>query len=321
MIAVANEITRKSNLPRSVFFLLFLVVYVIFLIYRVYINPFEINSDIEQYFHHYQESGNILVFGFEFFVPILFFLSNYIGLDFYGFSFLYSIFCIIPIFYLSRRISLFFLSIYYLFFVLWFIPNNIFLLRQYISFGFLTLFLLGGQGKNHKILLFFSIFSHLSAIFIYAASFIGLKKQSPFFLLGIFSIILFLLQIDNNFMGPFLFDLMSPLLEWDFGFDFNRKIYGQISIVGEELGNVIPSFSVLLLLSFSVFIHSVEIFKFGESDKLMRVFYFSACLSLIFASINVLSNRLGFAAYFFSVPYFLLVLGRVNLEKLFRLHK
>lgn len=295
---------------------IFIISYIGILISRIYITPFELYSDIGQYYKHYYQDDGVLIFGLEVVTPILFFLAKKLGLNFYDFVFVYSVFYLIPILILSNYIKIKFRIFYFLFFIIWFVPNNTFLLRQYLSFYFLILYF--NFHNDHKYtgraLLLLSILTHLSAIMFWVFSLINIKKRSGYLMLSGASVVLYFLQITVFTWQESMMKLLLWLASFDLGGDFNRKIIGQISSmqVDELIGvSSILNSSVICL---AATLHSVIIFKHGETSKLMKVFFITAIINLMFASLAVFSNRVGFVSYFFSIPYLMLVLSHFSIK-------
>lgn len=289
----------------------FLLLYFFVSVSRVYLTPFELVSDINQYFNHYYAGEGVLIFGTELVVPVLFELSRALGLGFYDFVFVYSLLYFIPILMLSKYIRVVYLPLYFLFFIIWFIPSNVFLLRQYVAFYFMVLLFCLRLPINKQFFLYLllAVLSHLSAVFFLMLGSLTIKRRSKYLLLSMISVVAFVLQISFFDWQEVILKALSWMLELNLGADAKRKIIGQIaSIKVDELVGI-SSVSNSAVICLSVILHSIKIYVHGEDNKLLRIFFFTSVISLVFASIVVFSNRLGFVGYFFSIPYLCLVLS------------
>lgn len=299
----------KIVLGRTVFFILFSIAYVLLLVNTHYINPYALEWDIKNYYHHFNYDG-IAVFGFEFVVPSLFWLAKKLGFDFYEFTFLLGIFYLYPIYSLSRKVRIVFLPLYFLFFILYFVPNYIFLMRQYLSFFFLILFALSSS-RISLVYLAVGLFSHISAVIIILAMAVVFNRRIIYLVVAVMAVLSFFLSVQLDLLSLFL-RLVGFLHGFGLGQDLDRKLHGMLFSAQEE-----PSSSVLvyLVLSVSILLHSFYMYKRGGGDAVMNIFFFSSCLALFFSASIIVSNRLGFAGYFFSVPYLAMVLSLFSVSR------
>ena len=314
---IKQSVFKGTVSSRLLIGVLFLCFYQWVCIYRVYIVPFELVSDINQYNNHYYEGSRVFTFGFEVVVPILFELFKQIGLGFYDFVFIYSLFYLVPIFILSKYVRTIFLPLYFLFFIIWFIPNNTFLLRQYVSFYFLILFCCSSSPKikNNFIYFVLAILSHLTAVFFLILSRLTVKRKSKYLVLALVSIIFYFLQILFFSWQEVVLEFLNWMLSFDSGADVRRKIVGQIVSMKVDDLIGISSISNTAVICTSIILHSIKIYFHGEDNKILKIFFFTSILSLTFAGLVVFSNRIGFVGYFFSIPYFCLVLSHFYLTK------
>ena len=147
-------------------FLLFSVFYIFNLYRSIYLVGFELDLDFLNYYEFYNSPDLAMDrWGVEVVTPIFFNVGRFVGLDFYTFSFVVGIFWLIPVFLLARTVRVEYLVFYYLFFLIWFSPQFIFLFRQYLGIFFCySVFYVSGKVKG----LFGFVFFPLGAFaFVY----------------------------------------------------------------------------------------------------------------------------------------------------------
>ncbi len=296
---------NHSNQLRLLMMLFFAVLYFNLLVQHILIHPFELTGDFLNYYNYYNDI-TINTFGLEFMIPLFFIITKNIGLGFYEAVFTLGILYLVPIVLITKFINKKYLPFYYMFFLLFFVPNYAFLMRQYLSFFFLVLFTVSNF-RYSFIFLMLAIFSHISAIFFIILFMIKIKKNLIYLAISTLSIFIYFLTIYGvTFMKDF-YTQIEFLFSLDLGRDLNKKV-GTLNFLNVENDN--SSNKVLLILCITIILHTYCIIKKGENNILLNLFYFTGVLALIFSSSVIISNRLGFAAYFFSIPYFFLVLSK-----------
>ncbi len=299
----------NNNFNRLMLILFFSGVYINLLVYKIYILPFELNGDLLNYYNHFTYDG-IDVFGIEFLLPTIFFICKIFGFTFYDTVFLLGLFYFVPIISMLKYIKTNFFIFYFLFFIFYFVPNYAFLMRQYLAFFLIVLFVVSNSRYSFVFLLF-SIFAHLSSLIFIFFIYLKIKKGIKFFLISIIVIFIFFLNTLGYGLLENLKYYIELLLLSNMGSDLERKLYGMYL----EVSNInIQSISVYLLLIVTIIIHSIYIIKNGENELILKLFLFSAYIAIIFSWSVVVSNRFGFAAFFFAVPYFLMIISRLDLS-------
>lgn len=279
----------------------FIYFFVILLIYKNYIAPFELYSDFLEYEKVFNEGG-LWYFGTEVVIPFYFLVLKKIGLDYRDSIFLIGILYIYPIVKLSKNVDVKLLFFYFLFFLIFFVPSYAFLMRQYLAFFLIILFFLS-DSRYRYIYLIIGFFSHLSLIYMMIFSLIN-SKILP-------KILIFVFIFVAIFNGISLIDILFFLSKYSIGYDLERKVIGQIASVDIGRG----SYLVALILFSTIIIHIFFIKNVNHKIKgLMNIFLYSSIFSLIAINYVVISNRVGFAGYFFSIPYLMLVLSQINLS-------
>ncbi|RZS67483.1 EpsG-like putative glucosyltransferase [Kerstersia gyiorum] len=290
-----------------VFILSFFYVYAI---YRFnFINPPPLESDYLQYFETYNYTTLYLDrFGVELILPILFYIFNSLGVEFFNFSFLLGIFWLIPIILLSKEVRSSYLIFYFLFFIFYFPANYAFLMRQYLCFYFFLLYLCC-SGRLRFLFLFLSIFTHLSAIVFLIFCKTNIKNKEFFYFSFLAVFVIFL----GNQLGLGFSSVLQFVVNLDIGiYDIQRKL-SMLTRLGDEnvFNDSILNYVILIL---SMFLHCVYLSAGGKNNNIMLLMFFSACIAVMFSDFKILANRFGFAAFFFSIPYFFIVLSRFSLN-------
>lgn len=292
---------------RAVFFAVFSSLFVLKLFYISFIDPFELVSDTQAYYNAYQR-GDVFVFGVEFFVPFLFCIFDALGFEFYTFVFMLGLFHLYVIVKLAGKVSLLLLPFYFLFFYLYFSPGYFFLLRQYFAFSLFLLFLMSNN-RWSCLFLFLAVFSHLSAIlFVF---FMLLKVNKKFGLLVVFLLLLSLLGFSFLDFFISLLEKVSVLLNQS---DLNRKVRGMLVHAESSKSSGV----ILLILCVSLLIHAFLLTK-AVNTRLLSLFFYSSCAVLMFQDSVVIANRIGFAAYFFSLIYLIFVIDSLRITRSFKL--
>ena len=274
-------------------------------------NPFELKSDYLQYYNFYNSANhNLDRFGSEFLTPLIYKVFNNLGVDFYQFVFLFGLAWLPIILKLSTRIKTGYLIFYFMYFPIFFVENYAFLFRTYLAFMFFLMFILA-TGKKRAVFVFLAIFSHMSAILFIFFSWLKLKSKKLYVSLALSATLIMILnQIGYGFSRVLLFllDYVGYL-----NYDLQRKLSLLVRI-GQ--GNIDSSgVKIMILLASTVLIHSLFINQDNKKFSFMRALFFSAIVALIFSDFKILANRLGFLAYYFSIPYFLMVLSSISLNK------
>lgn len=304
-----KRINIKARTGCTVFFSLILM----FVFYNhSLLNPFELRSDYLQYYNFYNSGAhNFDRFGVEIVTPVLFFLANYLGLSFYQFVFAFGVLWVGVLYHVSKDIRLSYIFFFYLYLVAYFIDTYAFLFRQSLAFFFFLLFFIF-HSRVRYILLFLAIFSHLSAILFLFFSWVNLKSRAAYFGLTCFAILVAI----YNYFGYSFSRLILPSLSALQGEGLQRKI----SIINRLNGDVDGAgYMILIILSISAFLHCFFIHKDSKFFSIMRAMFFSAVVSLLLSDFNIIANRAGFMAYFFSIPYFLLVASKFKLDRNFKI--
>lgn len=288
-------------------FLLFSVFYIFNLYRSIYLVGFELDLDFLNYYEFYNSPDLAMDrWGVEVVTPIFFNVGRFVGLDFYTFSFVVGIFWLIPVFLLARTVRVEYLVFYYLFFLIWFSPQFIFLFRQYLGIFFAILFFMyPGRSKVYLVLCFFlSVLSHLSMMIVYFFGLFKLRSKSQYVLLSIFVCAVYF----SYFYGFSLlkyFEGVSLFLGVDV---VDRKL---ATIQQLSFGYTSGSSLVYGLLCCSMFLHSFKIFDSNcYRFSIERAFFFSAASALILSEFVIFSNRVGALAYFFSIPYISVVMSK-----------
>ncbi len=291
--------------------LIFIAIYILKLYFSIFIIGFELDLDFLNYYEFYSSSTfQFDRWGIEVVTPVLFEFGKILGLDFYSFCFLIGILWLIPIILLSRYVRVEYLCFYCLFFLVWFSPQFIFLFRQYVGIFFAILFFVSlRRGWIYLLLCFLaSVLAHLSIIIIYLFSFVKLKSKRQYVLFSIFVLVVY----SSYFYGFSLLKYFEGVsLFLGIGV-IDRKL----STIG-ELAVEYASGSTLVygLLCCSMVIHSFKVFDSNRyCFSIERAFFFSAAAALFLSEFIIFSNRVGALAYFFSVPYFLIVISKYRLK-------
>lgn len=279
--------------------------------YHSIANPFELKSDYLQYYNFYNYGNfNLDRFGSEIITPLIYKVFHSLGVDYYQFVFLFGLAWIPIILKLSAKIKTGYLIFYFLYFVLFFTDNYAFLFRTYLAFMFFLLFIFT-ENKSRFLFAVLAILSHFSAILFVSFSLVKLKSRKLYFLLALFAI--FIMLLNQNGYGfskitLFLLDYIG-----DLNYDLQRKL----SLLNRiQQGNTDSSgIKIMGLLAITALLHSLFISSDNKRFSFMRALFFSAIVALVFSDFKILANRFGFLAYYFSVPYFLLVMSSMTLNK------
>lgn len=296
-----------GNLIRSAIELIFALSFLMILFYICFVNPFELVSDTLNYYHHYQER-NIFTFGFEFITPLLFFIFDFFSIDFYIFVFVLGIFHFYVFLKLSRELSLLLLPIYFVFIIFYLQPGYFFLLRQYLAFSFIILYLISSSRFSY-VFLFLAVFSHLSAIIFIFFMFLRVNTKIGLVVIVLLSLSYFYLDFLQYFIN--FLELFFSIINYS---DIDRKVDGMLQ--NKQTGA--SSLAIIILLIISILIHTVISSKL-TSNKLLSLFFYSSFLVVAFQNSVVIANRIGFPAYFFSIVYFVFLLSSLRVTKNFRI--
>lgn len=296
-----------GNLIRSAIELIFALSFFMILFYICFVNPFELVSDTLNYYHHYQER-NIFTFGFEFITPLLFFIFDFFSIDFYIFVFVLGVFHFYVFLKLSRELSLLLLPIYFVFIVFYLQPGYFFLLRQYLAFSFIILYLISSS-RFSCVFLFLAVFSHLSAIIFIFFMFLRVNTKIGLVVIILLSLSYFYLDFLQYFVN--FLELFFSIINYS---DIDRKVDGMLQ--NKQTGA--SSLAIIILLIISMLIHTVISSKL-TSNKLLSLFFYSSFLVVAFQNSVVIANRIGFPAYFFSIVYFVFLLSSLRVTKNFRI--
>lgn len=295
------------------FFLLLAGVFSLFFAFFQFsiLNPFELRSDYLAYYNFYSSGEYSLYrFGSEIITPALYFTANKLHVSYYWFVFIFGVAWIPIILKLSNYVKTSLLIFYFLFFTFFFVSNYAFLFRTYLAalFFFLFLFL---DGKKKIFLASLSILSHLSGVVFLFFSWLRFSGSRSYFFLAFSSVFIMFLNMNGyEFSKLALF-----LLEYTdyFNYDLQRKLSLLVRV--GQMGGSTSGWGFMTLLAVTVFFHSFVIHKDIKRFSLFRALFFSAITALIFSDFVILANRLGFLAYFFSVPYFLFVISQFKLKR------
>lgn len=296
-----------GNLIRSAIELIFALSFLMILFYICFVNPFELVSDTLNYYHHYQER-NIFTFGFEFITPLLFFIFDFFSIDFYIFVFVLGVFHFYVFLKLSRELSLLLLPIYFVFIIFYLQPGYFFLLRQYLAFSFIILYLISSSRFSY-VFLFLAVFSHLSAIIFIFFMFLRVNTKIGLVVIVLISLSYFYLDFLQYFIN--FLELFFSIINYS---DIDRKVDGMLQ--NKQTGA--SSLAIIILLIISILIHTVISSKL-TSNKLLSLFFYSSFLVVAFQNSVVIANRIGFPAYFFSIVYFVFLLSSLRVTKNFRI--
>lgn len=302
---------KEKNFPiRLLLIFAFSYLYILAIYNHTLLSPFKLESDYFQYYELYNSIDyNHDRFGTEIITPLIFNFSKEIGLNYYQFNLIFGFIWLAPIIYLSNKIKTIYLTLFLSSFFFYFINNYAFLFRQYLAFLFFIPFVFSHTRKRW---LFFviSILTHLSSLFFLFFSWLQFKKRIIYFIICFISIFIMILNFNGYGFSKTLTDLIpythliSP--------DLQRKL----SLLLRLENNVDPGgWKISLLLSITILLHSIFITDDKEKFSILRAFFFSAIAALIFSDFKILSNRLGFIAYYFSIPYFFLVLSNIKIKK------
>ncbi|MBA6420854.1 EpsG family protein [Pseudomonas sp. 5Ae-yellow] len=286
---------------RGAFYCLFSSLYLLFLVYKIYINPFELVSDIQSYYLHFLYGG-LSDFGVEFLLPAMFLTAKIVGLGFYDFVFLLGVLYLYPILRMARLVRTPYLIIYFSFFLLYFVPNYAFLMRQYFSFFLIVVFLLN-KSRSSYFFLVLSLFAHLSALILVA---IIISKNSRFWpYVAFLSVGVFVSSLMGFSLMQGVLDLLNAVSVYLDKDDLIRKVDAMAAHTDFDAGSA----SVYFILSLSVILHSIYMIRVRDNNLILLIMFASSCLSLLLSESSVISNRIGFAGYFFSLPYFSMVVS------------
>lgn len=282
---------------RPVFYIAFISIYIFTIYKNTHISPFELKSDYLQYFNFYN-SGDYRInrFGSEIFLPFAFNFSNRLGLDFYSFVFVFGFFWLLPILAISKKIKTKYLAFYFSFFLFYFVNDYAFLMRQYFAFLFFLAYLYLNNNSRYLFLLL-AITSHISALLFLVFSLINFKNRKAYYIVFIIAVAIFIL----NLSGVGFSNILTVVSKSDIGsYDLQRKL----GLVERLNSDVEPGgFKNYIILIISMSIHMTYLYLGGKNNKLLLVFFFGAVISLLFSDFKILSNRFGFSAYYFSLPY------------------
>lgn len=305
---------------RILFYSFFSLLYVLSLIFNIYYEPFELVADLQNYHNHFYTSG-VFIYGFELVIPLAFNILRFLGLGFYDFVFFLGLFYLAPILMMANLIKTRYLVFYFLFYLLYHMPNYAFLMRQYFAFYTFVLFLLSRGHRSSYFFLILSFFSHGAALIWISIFFLRRVMIFPF--IGLVSIFLYFLSLYGySLLGVFGVgvEILSAATSMP---ELSRKLHGMLTYVDHEGG----SRQVYFVLCLAVLLHSIYMAgsSFGarlmRHDSLLCIMFFSSCLALAFADSAVISNRLGFAGYFFSLPYLFMVMSRFIFTSSFKLRR
>lgn len=304
---------KSNEWLRLVAFLAFFCIFFCGLLNHFYFNRFELASDYLEYYEIYNYPDlNLGAFGGEIVAPFLFYSSKLLGIDYYGFGLVFGVLWVGPIYLISKSVRTELLIFYYMFFLLFFINMYFFLFRQFLSFLFIIYFLFS---RNRARIAFFvlAVFSHFSGILFYFFARLKFSKQWIYYFMSTAAILAFCLNAIDFGMSKYLLFIM----DLDFAsYDIRRKLNIVARATTDTDGMGIKMFFILAL---AVVSHTFFIHKDQKKYSLLRLMYFSAVFAMIFSDFKILSNRVGFAAYYFSFPYLILVfselIGSARLEK------
>lgn len=275
-------------------------------------NVTPIESDTLQYYYYYLDITNeTFPLSFEYITFIVMWFSNFLGLDFRGYLFvnyllwLPLVFCI---FYKSNKDYLLFLLGLF-FYTHFFMLNASFLIRQYNGFLFFLYYFFVTNKSFKSVFFIISIFSHLSSI-IY---FVLINKRVSDFIVKnkiiIYFTSLFMLLINfSNFLSIY-FDSLGFLTEYS---SLSKKINGVKDYYTDNDGvnNTFLFLNIILGLIICFFINNNRLMEVER--KVISLVFFSGILYIVFSSQPITANRLGFVAFSFVIPSFIIILRGLN---------
>ncbi|EMD1656846.1 EpsG family protein [Pluralibacter gergoviae] len=304
---------------------LFSILFILILIYKVY--SIDLVSDNLNYYNVYNNIENdSMPFKFEFILSLLMYISNFIGMDFYIFTFIKVITFLPIIIIVDRNISKKNNIYSYLFLFTFISPpmigTLIFLARQSLS---LEVFLLVTTIKsfNKRILLIvIMFFCHMGSI-LWVPILLGYKKlftvlnSKLFWLLSLLilagavitgmdltRLVIQYLATFNNLPG---FIMSNLARKRDFYVLHELTEFDTLSILN-TIVSVIPVVFFILFVS----LKKIENFTVHCLCALYSLSFF---LFSLFYNNSIFATRVGFISYFFGVQYLFLFIYLVYLIK------
>lgn len=299
---------NKQQINRIILSLSVVIVYLIISFHLAYDTKF-ISDTVYYRKVFYNINENPMPYGIEFIVPVMMYIIHNLGFSFEFFLFFILMLWVPLIFVVANKIpdniSYFFIVLFFC--SIYFIPNIILLIRQFVGCLFFTYYLFCRDRKIKYIFLLLSFTSHISLVIWWALSSVYLydriikRKLLAILFVGIalsLSYIFFnILYQSVNFHS--LSTILPSVIENKVRYyQINRNDYISVS-----------DLSTILLLSLAFLAVNADV-KSSFDKRLTSLVFFQCILFLLLKDNAVAATRFGMFSFYFSIPLIILYLNK-----------
>lgn len=299
---------NKKQINRIILSLSIVIVYFVISFHLAYDTKF-ISDTVYYRKVFYNINENPIPYGIEFIVPMMMYIIHNFGLSFEFFLF-FILMLWVPLIFITanniyENISYFFIVLFFL--SVYFIPNVVVIIRQYVGCLFFIYYLYYKERKISYIFLFLAFTSHISLIMWWLCSNVYfydriLKRK----LLSI------LLVIITFLISYVIFKYLHQHINFDMFSNILPSVIENKIRYYQDAVNVNPSvsnLSIVMILILTFLTINADV-KTSFDKRLTSLVFFQCVLFLLLKDNIVAATRFGMFSFYFSIPLIIIYLNK-----------